>query len=55
VVVTEDHRGRIGPEHGPNDFARVHRGAVDCPAEKIFRANEAMAIVEEQEAEDLVG
>jgi len=54
VIVKEDHGGGVGLDDDARDFARIHRGAVDGAAEENLAADEAVAAIEEQEAEDLV-
>jgi hypothetical protein len=55
MIVEEDHGGGVGFEHLAHDLARVDGRAGDRAAEEDLHADEAVAGVEEQKPEDLVG
>ena len=51
----KDHGRRIVGERLPHDLARMNARAVDRAAEQLVERDQAMATVEVQAAEDLVG
>jgi hypothetical protein len=54
MIVEEDDSGGVSLEHNAYDLARVHGRAGDRATEENLSANESMAGVEEQEAENFV-
>ncbi len=55
VVVSEDHRCGIAAERLLDDFARMHAGAVDGAAKQLVEGDQAVAVVQVQAAEQLMG
>src|ERR1700692_130986 len=54
MVMKCDDSSRIGLENHADHLARVDRCAVDRAAEEDLRADETVAIVEQQDSEDFV-
>src|SRR5690606_16151597 len=55
VVVADDLRGGVVHQRAPDDLARVYLGAVHGAPEQLLETERAVAGVEEQDREDLVG
>jgi len=53
MVVDQDHHGRLGIQGGLDDLPGMNTGPIDGPPEELYKAEEAVLRVEEQDAEIL--